>query len=525
MRLPNSGLRIDNPAWPLLQAHISYQGTTTASGSVGGTTIICADLVNEPNFDGLMLKILSGPSAGQARFIQVMAGTTLTVGIGFTNSAGAAQQITAGVNFVILTSMAGGGGPGPSPEESLSYYGIVDAVPGANQFTIGALAGLGAGKFAGATNPYQAFVLRDAGGASAAPQGELQAITAYVTATGVFTTAAFTAAVGIGDEILIVHPSIAAILTILLGLNVPPIDSAINLLMRDVTGNKADTALYAATLTDSLMRYLKAVLHTEILAIGTFTTSSATVPADTGRTEATDAWKGRLLMPLVAGAGPTAFQPKQIVQFTTGTGVFTIDPGNPFTSATGLVAYAILPAQADFVPAADSARNISTPEVVGNKSDASVVTASAVASVIAYLKGLLILTATTVAGSMQEKATTIDLNQAAATYTLLTGTTQPVLVRSLLIRMSGGAIGGALTSISIQTDDATPQVFISSALGAVANLTNEAQLTWNEAIGGPIYIQVGKRIRLTIAGGAAGVARVCDVVVEYRSVVSGGTLA
>ena len=36
---------------------------------------------------------------------------------------------------------------------------------------------------------------------------------------------------------------------------------------------------------------------------------------------------------------------------------------------------------------------------------------------------------------------------------------------------------------------------------------------------------VGKKIRLTIAGGAAGVARVCDVIAEYRAVVNGGLLS
>ena len=204
MKLP-SGLRIDDPAWPLLQAHVSYWGITSAAGNALGTSLVDAGLANEPSYDGLSVKILSGPAAGQVRTVQVhgAASTTLVVGVAFSNSVGAVQQIGAGTLFVILSSVAGGGGPGPAPAESLTYYGIVDAVPGANQLTISALAGLGAGKFAGATNPYSAFVLRDAGGASAAPQGEAQAITAYATATGVFTTAAFTAAVAVGDEILL----------------------------------------------------------------------------------------------------------------------------------------------------------------------------------------------------------------------------------------------------------------------------------------------------------------------------------
>jgi len=417
MKVSTSGLRQDSPARPLLLGLLSYQGVTDAAGAASGLTIVCGDLVNEPSYDGQLLKVRSGPAAGQVKPIYVQAGNTLTFATPWTNAAGAVVQIVAGTLFDILSISGGGGGPGPAPREGLSYYGVVDAVPGANQFTIGSLAGLGAGKFDGATNPYYAFVLRDAGGAGAAPQGEQLPITAYVTATGVFTTGAFTAAVAVGDEILILHPNVAAVLVILAGLAVPGVDSVINLLMRDVTGNKADTALYAATVTDSLMRYLKAVLHTEVLAIGTFTTSSATVPADTGRTEANDAWKGCLLMPLVAGAGATAFQPKRIVSFANVGGVFTIDPGNPFTSPTGLVAYAILPAQADFVPAADSARNVSTPEVVGNKADAAVTVVGVVASAIAYTKGILNVIAAINSGFQEQADVAVNINAILAAET------------------------------------------------------------------------------------------------------------
>ena len=129
----------------------------------------------------------------------------------------------------------------------------------------------------------------------------------------------------------------------------------------------------------------------------------------------------------------------------------------------------------------------------------------------------------TLAGNLQEAATTIDLNQAAATYVLFTATTQDVAVEKLVIRMPANAVGGAVTSIAIQTDDTTAQVFISAADGVVANLTAEAQLAWT----GMILLDAGTSatIGLTIAGGAAGVARVCDVVAEYRAVVNGGYLA
>jgi len=126
-----------------------------------------------------------------------------------------------------------------------------------------------------------------------------------------------------------------------------------------------------------------------------------------------------------------------------------------------------------------------------------------------------------VMGKLQIADTTIDLNQAAATYLLFTGTTQDVLLEKLVIRMPDIVCGGALTSISIHTDDTTAQVIISAADGAVANLTAEAQLFWT----GAILIKAGALIQLTIAGGPHGVAYVCDVEAECRAVVGGGYLA
>lgn len=127
-------------------------------------------------------------------------------------------------------------------------------------------------------------------------------------------------------------------------------------------------------------------------------------------------------------------------------------------------------------------------------------------------------------GKQQIAKTTEDLNQVAGTYDLFTGTTQDVILESLLIRMPNIVAGGAITSISIQTDDATPQVLISAADGAVANLTAETQLAWQN-FNAPVLIKTGTKVQLTIAGGAHGVAYVCDVVTRVRSVTSGGYLA
>ncbi len=119
-------------------------------------------------------------------------------------------------------------------------------------------------------------------------------------------------------------------------------------------------------------------------------------------------------------------------------------------------------------------------------------------------------------------ATTIDLNQVAASYDLFQVALQDVVLESLVIRMPNIVAGGALTNISIQTDDATPQVIISAADGAVGNLTAEAQLSWTGAM--LLDAGTGVKIQLTIAGGAHGVAYVCDVVAIHRAVGSAGRL-
>ena len=128
---------------------------------------------------------------------------------------------------------------------------------------------------------------------------------------------------------------------------------------------------------------------------------------------------------------------------------------------------------------------------------------------------------TTAVGATQIAVTTVDLNQAASSYDLFTGTTQRVLLESLIIKMPTGAAGGALTSISVQTDDVTAGVIISSADGALANLTSEAELSWT----GAMLINVGTKIQLTIAGGAHGSEYITTIIAKYVSVIAGGTLA
>ena len=77
--------------------------------------------------------------------------------------------------------------------------GTVGSVAGAPTFTIASLAGAGNDYYVG----WYAYVVWDKGGAGAAPQGESKVITDYVSSTGTFSHAAFTAALEAGDKVLV----------------------------------------------------------------------------------------------------------------------------------------------------------------------------------------------------------------------------------------------------------------------------------------------------------------------------------
>lgn len=89
-------------------------------------------------------------------------------------------------------------------QRGLSFSGPVTAATSTTVMVIGSLAGFGNDYFVG----WWAYVLWDAGGASAAPQGEWRLVTDYVSSTGTFTHNAFTAQTALTDIILLVHPAI-----------------------------------------------------------------------------------------------------------------------------------------------------------------------------------------------------------------------------------------------------------------------------------------------------------------------------
>ena len=130
------------------------------------------------------------------------------------------------------------------------------------------------------------------------------------------------------------------------------------------------------------------------------------------------------------------------------------------------------------------------------------------------------------AGVMQVFNTTIDLYQAAGTYDLATRAIQDCLIESVIVALPNINVSddATITSISVQTNDSTAQVFIDGAVeGLKANLAAEAQIA--SSLSSPILLRNGKKIQLTIAGGAADASPTkCDVTIIYEAAVSGGYL-
>ena len=222
-----------------------------------------------------------------------------------------------------------------------------------------------------------------------------------------------------------------------------------------------------------------------------------------------------------AGSAAPEGEIQKVSAYDTSDGDITV--GAAFTVAPDVGDYILILHESVVTAIANSTDNLFMKDVVGNKTDTSAIPSNTT-SIVAMLKMIyasLSATSPTAIGALQVKTTTIDLNQAAATYTLLTGTTQAITLEKLTFRVPNVDIsGGALTSISIHTDDVTPAVIFNVADGNLANLTQEASLGWT----GAIPIPIGTIIQLTIAGGAGGVACVCDIATQYRANVAGGVL-
>ena len=116
------------------------------------------------------------------------------------------------------------------------------------------------------------------------------------------------------------------------------------------------------------------------------------------------------------------------------------------------------------------------------------------------------------------ETTTVDLHQAAGDYDLFEVGLADVEILHFTIVIPAdltGTAAGSLTAISVATTDDTPVELISAAAGAKANLSSGAYLQYN----GNGTMAAGKKIQLTIVGGATTAEQVATVFVAYREAV------
>lgn len=113
----------------------------------------------------------------------------------------------------------------------------------------------------------------------------------------------------------------------------------------------------------------------------------------------------------------------------------------------------------------------------------------------------------------------ISLNQAANTYDVMTATAQALFIDAVIVHIPADLSEVAtFTGISVQTDDGTPIVLLSSTAAAKANLTGDFYGVYR----GPSVSAATKKVQLTIIGATAGAGAVANITVLWRPVVAGG---
>jgi len=113
----------------------------------------------------------------------------------------------------------------------------------------------------------------------------------------------------------------------------------------------------------------------------------------------------------------------------------------------------------------------------------------------------------------------ISLNQVAATYDVMTATSQNLFIDAVIIHVPDNLSAVAtFTGITVQTDDGSAIEILAAADGVKAKLTGNFYHIYR----GPAVTASTKKIQLTITGATAGAGKVADITVLWRALVAGG---
>lgn len=315
----------------MVETLICYEGWATANGAAGGTTVVDAKLIGVNDYlTNKAVLIMEGPCDHELQGI-----TGFDPGSGTITTFPFSAQITAGTSFrvvnfsdaALLAILLG------LKSGVLAYLGYCPTGMAASQTDIRCPNLIGFGDAAFASN-YEMMVVKNASSLHNAPEMEIRTITTYTSATGLFVVPAFSANVEASDIVIVCHSSVMS----------------------------------------------------RISAFGwSDAGSGAGNVRDANRTEVDNWWNGQTIMML---NGAAKGQVRAIVDFIAASD--DLIPSPVFDGAVGVNdTYVILSNLNPIVPAPDAALNYLTSDVVGNKADAAALVVSAVASIVAYVKGIL----------------------------------------------------------------------------------------------------------------------------------------
>ncbi|MBA7610102.1 hypothetical protein ES703_17307 [subsurface metagenome] len=217
----------------LIRSLTAYSGITTSDGAADGTTLVDSNLIDRNEFiSEKTILIMSGAAKdedkGALSFVPATGIITLQ-GTGFS------AQIKAGTIFRVLNistvemdvaSIDGKIGTNADLAGTTTlfawlaklfaqggqggfYYGKVTQVDDGTNFRVSGLAGIFDDAYF--ANTYRVYVVRDAAGLGAAPQGEMQPCSGSSGTNAIFTHTAFTVGLAVDDEVLLIHERIAEI--------------------------------------------------------------------------------------------------------------------------------------------------------------------------------------------------------------------------------------------------------------------------------------------------------------------------
>ena len=121
------------------------------------------------------------------------------------------------------------------------------------------------------------------------------------------------------------------------------------------------------------------------------------------------------------------------------------------------------------------------------------------------------------------KSFTANLTQVAATYDLCTATGGDVMIDVYNLAFYMATAGATFTSVSVQSNQTAPFVLLSSAEGAVANLTAQKHVVRTIPSSAGFILKSGQKIQYTIAGPTGSGSM--EVSLSFKPLSLGATLA